>query len=142
MVCAPLNNFRPDGVHKKCTKTVSILHRRLQFPRLSCPHYHAPKHNAIRPNPGMPWAQQSSRDQQQHSTLKRHKHHTHARHLKKLREAFPGNLDGFLFFSNFSVLFRTRSTTTRDRNLQFRGAVSTGGSPLDYLLFLQVLCVI
>ena len=37
---------------------------------------------------------------------------------------------------------RTRSTTTRDRNLQFRGAVSTGGSPLDFLLFLQVLCVI
>ena len=37
-------------------------------------------------------------------------------------------------------LIRTRSTTTRDRNLQ--GAVSTGGSPLDFLLLLQVLCVI
>ena len=37
---------------------------------------------------------------------------------------------------------RTRSTTTRDRNLQFRGAVSTGGSPLDFLLFLQFLCAI
>ena len=35
-----------------------------------------------------------------------------------------------------------RSTTTRDRNLQFRGAVSTGGSPLDCLLFLQYLCAI
>ena len=34
---------------------------------------------------------------------------------------------------------RTRSTTTSDRNLQFRGAVSTGGSPLDFLLFLQYL---
>ena len=40
------------------------------------------------------------------------------------------------------TFFRKRSTTTRDRNLQFRGAVSTGGSPLDFLLFLQVLCVI
>ena len=29
---------------------------------------------------------------------------------------------------------------TRDRNLQFRGAVSTGGSPLDFLLFLQYFC--
>ena len=29
--------------------------------------------------------------------------------------------------------FRARSTTTRDRNLQFRGAVSTGGSPLEAL---------
>ena len=37
---------------------------------------------------------------------------------------------------------RARSTTTRDRNLQFRGAVSTGGSPLDFLLFLQYLCAI
>ena len=37
---------------------------------------------------------------------------------------------------------RTRSATTRDRNLQFRGAVSTGGSPLDFLLFLQYLCAI
>ena len=40
------------------------------------------------------------------------------------------------------VRVRTRSTTTRDRTLQFRGAVSTGDSPLDFLLFLQVLCVI
>ena len=30
---------------------------------------------------------------------------------------------------------RTSSTTTRDRNLQFRGAVSTGGSPLDFFCF-------
>ena len=37
---------------------------------------------------------------------------------------------------------RTTSTTTRDRNLQFRGAVSTEGSPLDFLLFLQYLCAI
>ena len=36
---------------------------------------------------------------------------------------------------------RTSSTTTRDRNLQFRGAVSTGGSPLVFLFFLQYLCV-
>ena len=28
-----------------------------------------------------------------------------------------------------------RSTTTRDRNLQFRGAVSTGGSPLIFCFF-------
>ena len=34
--------------------------------------------------------------------------------------------------------FRARSTTTRDRNLQFRGAVSTGGSPLDFLLFSSI----
>ena len=34
-----------------------------------------------------------------------------------------------------AILFRTRSTTTRDRNLQFRGTVSTGGPPLDFLLF-------
>ena len=40
------------------------------------------------------------------------------------------------------IKVRTRSTTTRDGNLQFRGAVSTGGSPLDFLLFLQVLCAI
>ena len=37
---------------------------------------------------------------------------------------------------------RTSSTTTRDRSLQFRGAVSTGGSPLDFLFFLQYLCAI
>ena len=41
----------------------------------------------------------------------------------------------------FSII-RTTSTTTRDRNLQFRGAVSIGGSPLDVLLFLQYLCAI
>ena len=35
-------------------------------------------------------------------------------------------------------LFRTRSTTTRDRNLQFRGAVSTGGSPLDFCFFSSI----
>ena len=40
------------------------------------------------------------------------------------------------------INIRTSSTTTRDRNLQFRGAVSTGGSPLDFLLFFQYLCVI
>ena len=45
--------------------------------------------------------------------------------------------------SNFKFLnLRTSSTTTRDRNLQFRGAVSTGGSPLDFLLFLQFLSAI
>ena len=37
------------------------------------------------------------------------------------------------------VLFlRTSSTTTRDRNLQFRGAVSTGGSPLDFCFFSSI----
>ena len=41
-----------------------------------------------------------------------------------------------------SQKLRTSSTTTRDRNLQFRAAVSTGGSPLDFLLFLQYLCAI
>ena len=45
-------------------------------------------------------------------------------------------------YKNQSPIFRTRSTTTRDRNLQFQGAVSTGGSPLDFLLFLQYLCAI
>ena len=35
-------------------------------------------------------------------------------------------------------MFRTSSTTTRDRNLQFRGAVSTGGSPLDSFAFSPV----
>ena len=35
-------------------------------------------------------------------------------------------------------LFRTSSTTTRDRNLQFRGAVSAGGSPLDLFAFSPV----
>ena len=34
-----------------------------------------------------------------------------------------------------NVMFRIDSTTTRDRFLQFRGAVSTGGSPLDFFLF-------
>ena len=37
---------------------------------------------------------------------------------------------------------RTSSTTTKNRNLQFRGAVSIGGSPLDVLLFLQYVCAI
>ena len=37
--------------------------------------------------------------------------------------------------SLFSAFIRTNSTTTRDRNLQFRGAVSTGGSPLDFFAF-------
>ena len=40
-----------------------------------------------------------------------------------------------------SPLIRTSSTTTRDRNLQFRGAVSTGGSPLDFLLFFSSIYV-
>ena len=40
-------------------------------------------------------------------------------------------------FGRGKVSIRTSSTTTRDRNLQFRGAVSTGGSPLDFLLFLS-----
>ena len=35
-------------------------------------------------------------------------------------------------------MVRTRATTTRDRNLQFRGAVSTGGSPLDFFAFSPV----
>ena len=34
--------------------------------------------------------------------------------------------------------FRTSSTTTRDRNLQFRGAVSTGGSPLIFCFFSSI----
>ena len=38
------------------------------------------------------------------------------------------------------VEVRTSSTTTRDRNLQFRGAVCTGGSPLDFWFFHQYLC--
>ena len=41
-------------------------------------------------------------------------------------------------------MIRARSTTTRDRNLQYRGAVFTGSfecSPLDFFPFLQVLCV-
>ena len=33
---------------------------------------------------------------------------------------------------------RASSTTTRDRNLQFRGAVSTGGSPLDFCFFSSI----
>ena len=40
--------------------------------------------------------------------------------------------------SKLAVTIRTSSTTTRDRNLQFRGAVSTGGSPLDFLIFFPV----
>ena len=32
-------------------------------------------------------------------------------------------------------------TTTRDRNLQFQGAVSTGGSPLDFLRFFSSIYV-
>ena len=30
----------------------------------------------------------------------------------------------------------------KGQNSEFRGAVSTGGSPLDFLLFLQFLCAI
>ena len=47
--------------------------------------------------------------------------------------------------AHYKILYEkigTNSTTTRGRNLQFRGAVSTGGSPLDFLLFLQVLFAI
>ena len=43
---------------------------------------------------------------------------------------------------SYESKLRTSSTTTRDGNLQFRGAVSTGGSPLDFLLVLQYLCAI
>ena len=53
-------------------------------------------------------------------------------------QVFLGGAAGILMVE----LVRTSSTTTRDRNLQFRGAVSTGGSPLDFLLFLQYLCAI
>ena len=42
------------------------------------------------------------------------------------------------FFFLTYEFFRTSSTTTRDRNLQFRGAVSTGGSPLDFCFFSSV----
>ena len=34
--------------------------------------------------------------------------------------------------------FRAHSTTTRDRNLQLRGAVSIGGSPLDFCFFSSI----
>ena len=44
---------------------------------------------------------------------------------------------GLAGLSKNTFFLRTSSTTARDRNLQFRGAVSTGGSPLDFLLFLQ-----
>ena len=68
----------------------------------------------------------------------------------------PGNIRQNHSFGNHLVLrtpevsgslkrnpkLRTNTTTTRDRNLQFRGAVSTGGSPLDFFLFRQVLCAI
>ena len=33
------------------------------------------------------------------------------------------------------LFLRTSSTTTRDRDLQLRGAVSTGGSPLEFFCF-------
>ena len=41
-------------------------------------------------------------------------------------------------FQMFHANFRARSTTTRDRNLQFRGAVCIGGSPLDFWLFSSI----
>ena len=47
---------------------------------------------------------------------------------------------------NVRFFFRTRSTTTRDRNLQLRGAVSTGlffeYSPLDFFVSHQVYSVV
>ena len=48
-----------------------------------------------------------------------------------------GIISPFGVFPQFYSV-RTSSTTTRDRNLQFRGVVSTGGSPLDFFLFLQI----
>ena len=39
------------------------------------------------------------------------------------------------------ISVRTSSTTTRDRNLQFRGAVSTGGSPLGSFCFFSSIYV-
>ena len=51
---------------------------------------------------------------------------------------------GFGAFQTVSTFFRTHSTTTRDRNLQFRGAVSIGFlefSPVDFFPFLQVFCL-
>ena len=62
------------------------------------------------------------------------------RFIAKMLAADRSNAEFSCFFWCF--LFRTRSTTTRDRNLQFRGAVSTGGSPLDFLLFLQFFCAV
>ena len=70
------------------------------------------------------------------------------RHSEFFNAKSPGLVGRFarIFFAIrvriANILFRTSSTTTRDRNLQFRGAVSTGGSPLDFLLFLQYLCAI
>ena len=49
----------------------------------------------------------------------------------KLTPPFPTMIRGMLRYKTI----RARSTTTRDRNLQFRGAVSTGGSPLDFWFF-------
>ena len=47
-------------------------------------------------------------------------------------------------FRRWLGCLRTRSTTTKNRNLQFRGAVSTGFfefSPVDFFPLLQVFCV-
>ena len=54
--------------------------------------------------------------------------HTHTHTL------MPRNVEDHLA-QNY---FRTSSTTTRERNLQFRGAVSTGGSPLDFCFFSNI----
>ena len=56
------------------------------------------------------------------------------------------HINFFLGFQNGAfwgggAKIRTRSTTTRDRNLQFRGAVSTGGSPLVFFSFLSSIYV-
>ena len=61
----------------------------------------------------------------------------------ELRGGQKLRIAGLRRFAQISrTFFGTRSTTTRDRKLKFRGAVSTGGSPLDFLLFLRCLCAI
>ena len=40
-------------------------------------------------------------------------------------------------YHSMPPIFGTKFDHDKDRNLQFRGAVSTGGSPLDFLLFLS-----
>ena len=70
---------------------------------------------------------------------------------QKLRSGAPKSLKKQAFWHGHPVrmstkklradlsfpIVRTSLTTTRDRNLQFRGAVFTGGSPLDCLLYVQ-----
>ena len=50
----------------------------------------------------------------------------------------PEKFEKKKFGFNFRPLFFLILITTRDRNLQFRGAVSTGGSPRDFLFFSPV----